>query len=348
MRGGQGRLLVVPACHNIGVPGTDSETAPRSDRHQYPTPLYPQLPCHSLQRSSTTSSTLPISGPYRHVRWEPRAGSLEVGCIYSELYASSPIAIGRRSSQLAPSALIHTRTLTVVQNSPPAERCVNANILDQFLPCLRDFKNVENLILRDWWESPPLSEDRLKKYFGHFGARLRSLELNGEGMSSDFFLALLGLFPNLEDLFVDEWIMGVEESVAPAVSPKLSGRLTMGVHTPDLFPTLCEFPLRFREICLREGRCDYQKLINASAKTLVNFQVDVGLGRWWFEISSSWPNSSQRTYHATSPSGSAKRSGGISVRAFDGIPRAQTHGHCFKYNLHALPADLYRIHGVDH
>ena len=86
---------------------------------------------------------------------------------------------------------IHTRTLTVVQNSPPAERCVHADILDQFLPCLRDFKNVENLILRDWWESPPLSEDRLKKYFGHFSARLRSLELNGEGMSSDFFFALL-------------------------------------------------------------------------------------------------------------------------------------------------------------
>jgi hypothetical protein len=315
VRGGQSRFSCSSCMpwvlhRNIGVAWKNSESAPRCDRHQYPTPL----------------STTPMSLPPEIVDyiidltdfWTLRACSLVakswVARSRIHLFRAVRLISYRNRQKVIPvgliSSAIYTRTLTVIRNSPPAERCVNTDLLDQFLPYLRDFKNVENLILIDCRGSPPLSEDRVKKYFGHFGARLRSLELNGEGMSSDSFLALLGLFPNLEDLFVDERIRGAEESVAPAVPPKLSGRLTMGVYTPDLFPTLCKFPLRFREICLHEGRCDYQELINACAKTLVNLQVDVGLCRWRFEISSSRPNSSQMTYHATSPSGSAKRSGG--------------------------------------
>jgi hypothetical protein len=208
------------------------------------------------------------------------------------------------------SPAMYTRTLTLARNGAPGERYTNTDFLGPFLPHLRDFNNVENLILLDWWESPPFSEDRLKKYFGHFGTHLRSLELDGEGMSSNSFLVLLGLFPNLEDLFVDDPIIGAEASVTPAVSPKLSGRLTIGVHTMDLFPTLCKFPLRFREIHLHEGRSDYPELINACAETLVNFRAAVERGKWRSEISSSRLNSSQMTYHAASPSGSAKRSGG--------------------------------------
>ena len=208
------------------------------------------------------------------------------------------------------SPAIYTRTLTLVQNGAPGERYTNIDHLGPFLPHLRDFENVENLILIDWWGPPRLSENMLKKYFGHFGAHLRSLELDGEVVSPDSFLVLLGLFPNLEDLLVDDLIIGAEASEAPIVSPKLSGRLTIGVHTKYLSPILCKFPLRFREICLHKGRGDHQELINACAKTLVNFRVTTDLGKWRFEISSPRPNSSQMTYHAEFPSGSAKRSGG--------------------------------------
>jgi hypothetical protein len=207
------------------------------------------------------------------------------------------------------SPAIYTRTLTLAQHNTPHEEWINADILYPFLSHLRDFKNVENLIL-DGWDSSKFSADGLKKYFGHFGARLRSLELGGEGMSPGSFLVLLGLFPNLEDLSVKEPIRGAEASVAPAVSPKLSGRLTIGVYTTNLFPTICKTPLRFREICLQDHRYDYQELINACAKTLVDFRaMSLHFSESRFEIPSfRLINSSQINEDATSLSGSAKRS----------------------------------------
>jgi hypothetical protein len=170
------------------------------------------------------------------------------------------------------SPAIYTRTLTLVQPNTPQGKWINTHNLYPFLSHLRDFKNVENLIL-DGWDSSKFSAGGLKKYFGHFGAHLRSLELDGERMSPESFLIFLGLFPNLEDLSVKEPIRGAEASVAPAVLPKLSGRLTIRVHTTNLFPSICKFPLRFQEICLEEHPHDYQELINACAKTLVDFRA---------------------------------------------------------------------------
>jgi len=165
----------------------------------------------------------------------------------------------------------YTRTLTLAQGNTPRGRWINTDNLYSFFSHLRDFRNVENLIL-DGWVPSCFSEGGLKKYFGHFGERLRSLELSGDRMSPDSFLLLLGLFPNLEDLSVKERIEGNKTSRVPAVSPPLSGRLTIRAHTVSIFLTICQLPLRFREICLHEHIYDYQELINACAETLVDFR----------------------------------------------------------------------------
>lgn len=127
------------------------------------------------------------------------------------------------------------------------------------------------------------SEGGLKKYFGHFGEHLRSLELGGERMSPDSFLVLLGLLPNLENLYIKRCLGESETSRIPATSPKFSGRLTIRAHTTSLFPNLGKFPLRFRVICLREHQYDYQELINACAETLMDFRA-ISLGRRGLDI----------------------------------------------------------------
>jgi len=169
------------------------------------------------------------------------------------------------------SPAIYTRTLTLVQGNTPQSRWIHTDNLYPFLSHLQDFKNVENLIL-DGWIPRKFSEGGLKKYFGHFGKHLRSLELAGERMEPDSFLVLLGLLPNLEDLCVKELIEGKATSRVLAVSPKLSGRLTMRIKM-ETFSTICMVPLRFREICLHEHQHDYQELIDACAKTLVDFRA---------------------------------------------------------------------------
>ena len=163
----------------------------------------------------------------------------------------------------------HTRNLRLVQVYPPG---ITTDIHGPFLVRLQDFRNVENLTLDG--ELSAFSEGELNKYFGHFGENLRSLQLNGEGMSPDSFLDLLGLLPNLEDLFVDECIEGSETNRFPATLPGLSGCLTISVHREPLYSTLCKLPLRFREICLQATPLYYhQDLINACAETLVDFRA---------------------------------------------------------------------------
>jgi len=180
----------------------------------------------------------------------------------------------------------YTRTLTMGQSGTPQGKWINIDNLYPFLSHLRDFKNVENLIL-DGWEPHGFSEGGLKKYFGHFGEHLRSLELGGQRMSPESFIILLGLLPNLEDLSVKERIEGSETTRIPSVLPKLSGRLTIRVHTTSLFPTLCKFALRFRVICLQEHRHDYQQLIDACAGTLVDFRaMSLDYGQLSFDVPS--------------------------------------------------------------
>jgi hypothetical protein len=199
-----------------------------------------------------------------------------VGRSRMDLFRDVVLFSHRRWQKIMPvgdtSPAIYTRTLTLAQGTTFRGRWIKTDNLYPFLSHLRDFRNVENLIL-DGWEPSGFSEGGLKKYFGHFGERLRSLELGGENMSPDSFLILLGLLPNLEDLSVKERLQGGKTSRVLAVSPKLSGRLTIRVHTTSLFPTLCKLPLRFREICLQEHQHDYQELINACAKTLVDFRA---------------------------------------------------------------------------
>ena len=166
----------------------------------------------------------------------------------------------------------YTRTLTLAQGNTPRGRWINTDNLYPFFSHLRDFRNVENLTL-DGWVPSGFSEGGLKKYFGHFGERLRSLELGGERMTPDSFLVLLGLLPNLEHLSVKERVQGEQTNRVIPVSPKLSGRLAIRVHTGSIFSTLCKLPLRFREICLQEHKHDYQELINACAETLVDFRA---------------------------------------------------------------------------
>ena len=180
----------------------------------------------------------------------------------------------------------YTRSLALVHGNTPRGRWITTDNLYPFLAHLRDFRNVENLTL-DGWVPSVFSEGGLKKYFGHFGENLRSLVLGGERMSPDSFLVLLGLLPNLEDLSVKECIEGSKTGRVPTVSPKLSGRLTIRVHTKSLFPTLCKLPLRFQEIRLQEHLHDYQELINACAETLVDFRAmppDFGRPRHRFFI----------------------------------------------------------------
>ena len=166
----------------------------------------------------------------------------------------------------------YARTLTLAQGNTPRGRWIDTDRLYPFLPHLKDFENVEKLIL-DGWVPSGFPEDGLKRCFSHFGERLRSLELAGERMTPDAFMVLIGLFPNLEDLRLGERISGAKAHQVPVVSPKLSGRLVIFTHTESIFPTLCQLPLRFREIFLHHHRYDYQELINACAETLVDFRA---------------------------------------------------------------------------
>ena len=203
---------------------------------------------------------------------------------------------------------MYTRTLTMGQSGTPQGKWINTDTLYPFLSHLRDFRNVENLIL-DGWEPHGFSEGGLKKYFGHFGGRLRSLELGGQKMSPESFIILLGLFPNLEDLLVKERVEGSEVTRVPQVLPKLSGCLTIRVHTTSLFPALCRFTLRFQAIWLQEHQHDYQQLINACAETLVDFRaMSLDYGKLSSDASSCLFNPSQSIWYARSPSGGAKRS----------------------------------------
>lgn len=171
------------------------------------------------------------------------------------------------------SPAVYTRTLTLAQGITSQGRWINTDNLYPFLPHLRDFKNVETLIL-DGWISSRFTEGGLKKYFGIFGPSLRSLELGGNKISPDSLLVLLGHLPNLENLSMKERIKEEEEITrAPATPPKLSGRLTTHVPIENLPKVLCTIPLRFREICLLEHRHDYQELVTACAETLVDFRA---------------------------------------------------------------------------
>jgi hypothetical protein len=185
----------------------------------------------------------------------------------------------------------YTRSLTLAQGNITRGRWINTVNLHQFLPHLKDFQNVERLIL-DGWVPSRFSEGELKEHFSHFGERLRSLGLSGEEMTSDSFLFLLGLLPNLEDLHLREPVVGTRTKPVFAVSPKLSGRLTIRAYTSSIFSTLCKLPLRFREICLHEHGNDYQGLINACAETLVDFRaMSLGCGGWGPNIFSCESNS---------------------------------------------------------
>ena len=171
------------------------------------------------------------------------------------------------------SPAVYTRTLTIAQGNTSQGKWITTDNLYPFLSHLLAFKNVNNLVL-DGWEPSEFSEGGLKKYFGHFGGRLRSLELGGEKISQDSFLILLGLLPNLEDLSIKQVLEKNHTTRVPTVSPKFSGRLTIREqHTTFLLPTLCKFPLRFQVICLQEHLYDYQKLIDACAETLLDFRA---------------------------------------------------------------------------
>lgn len=185
----------------------------------------------------------------------------------------------------------YTRTLTLAQGNAPRGRWINTDNLFPFLSHLQDFKNVEKLIL-DGWVPSRFSEGGLKKYFGHFGERLRSLELAGEMMTPESFLTLLGLLPNLEDLSLRERIDEEETGRVLAVPPKLSGRLTIRSYSPPIFSILCGLPLKFKEICLHDHLHDYQDLINACAGTLLDFRaVSLGYGGHSFHNLFCWSNS---------------------------------------------------------
>jgi len=165
----------------------------------------------------------------------------------------------------------YVRSLTLAQGATSRGKWIITDNLYPFLRHLQDFKNVEKLTL-DGWVPSEFTEGGLKKYFSHFGPRLRSLELSGERMNSDSFLVLLGHLPNLEDLILREKIDDDKKERVLSVSPKLSGRLTMRSNAESAFPVLCKIPLRFREICLHEHKYDYQELLNACAETLVDFR----------------------------------------------------------------------------
>lgn len=169
----------------------------------------------------------------------------------------------------------YVRTLSLVHGNTPPARWISTDNLYPFLPHLRDFKNVENLVL-DGWIPSRFSEGGLKKYFGPFGGKVRSLELSGERMTPDLFLVFLGLFPNLENLSMDERVGGEETTRVLAVSPKFSGRLTVYAHSDPFVKTLCKLPLGFREICIQDHKCDSQELIDACAETLVDFRATSG------------------------------------------------------------------------
>ena len=169
------------------------------------------------------------------------------------------------------SPAVYVHTLHLVQFDLEAG-WINPDDLDSFLS-LRDFKNVEKLIL-DGSAPCQFSEDELKEYFGPLGGKLRSLNLAG-ALTSDPFLCFLGIFTNLENLSIRGCI-GVEVTTrVPTVSPKLSGRLMIECEwclTP-LSKTLCKLPLRFQKISLGYCYWGYQELIDACTETLVDFQV---------------------------------------------------------------------------
>ena len=194
----------------------------------------------------------------------------------ASLFRSVVLLTHRRWKNVMPvgdaSPAAYVRTLNLMQGITPQARWISADNLDPFLPHLRDFKNVENLVL-DGWVPSGFSEGGLKKYFGPFGGKLRSLELNGERMTPDSFLVFLGLFPNLEDLTMDERVGGKETTQVLAVSPIFSGRLTVRTHSEPFVKTICKLPLRFRGICLLDHKSDHQELIDACAETLVDFRA---------------------------------------------------------------------------
>lgn len=165
-----------------------------------------------------------------------------------------------------------THTLTLAQSSTSRGRWMNTDNFYRFFAHLQSFQNVKNLILSGW-DSFEFAENALKKYFTSFGKRLQSLELAGELITPDSFLVLLGLFPNLEDLYIKERLSKSNTKRVLKVLPKLSGRLTIRNHSSFLFYTLCKIPLRFREIRLQEHEHDYQELIDACGETLKDFRA---------------------------------------------------------------------------
>ena len=113
---------------------------------------------------------------------------------------------------------------------------INADDLDPFPPHLRDFKNVEELML-DGWVPPRLSD--------------------------------------LENLSILWRIREEETTRVPTVSPRLSSRLMIECtrHTRTLLKTLCKLPLRFQKISLAYCYWGCQELIDACAETLVDFRM---------------------------------------------------------------------------
>ena len=170
------------------------------------------------------------------------------------------------------SPAVYVRALRLVQVDPESG-WINADGLDPFLPHLRDFKNVEDLML-DGWVPSRLSEGELKEYFGSFCGKLRLLFLKGE-VTLDSLLGFLGIFTNLENLSIFGRIREEETTRVPTVSPKLSGRLMIECNgrTRTLLKTLCKLPLRFQNISLAYCYWGCQELIDACAETLVDFQA---------------------------------------------------------------------------
>ena len=244
----------------------------------------------------------------------------------------------------------HTRTLTLEQGTTSRSRWINTDILYRF-PHLYDFKNVETLILAGWL-SEGFTEGGLKKYFSHFGKRLRTLELSGECITTDHFLVLLGHLPNLENLIIKEPIDNMETDRVLTVPPKLSGRLI--VHTvyfrkDAIFPALCKLPLRFREIRLHAHLYDFEGLVRACADTLMEFRAIVMFdGEQGLCVCSHQTNSSR-------PTGKE-----FLLRRVQGPPRSgsrqeinrthnsRSHSNRLEHHLQVYSEDYYRIHGVSH
>jgi hypothetical protein len=66
---------------------------------------------------------------------------------------------------------------------------VDFDCLSTVLPHLQDFKNVKKLAIYEWRPSQVYGDGVLEKYFGHFGASVRSLKIAESAIKSDFFPA---------------------------------------------------------------------------------------------------------------------------------------------------------------